>query len=83
MGGKSNENLQIENIKMYIIQVLERSKAGIDPNNDELSKIASNIEKMDHHDLVRTDQILTRKINKNENEYQWGSIVMNCKWKKI
>ena len=83
MGGKSNEKLQTSDIKEYIMQLLEKSKKDIDPSNEELSKILSNIEKMDHHDMVRTDQILTRKVNKNETEFQWGSIIMNCKWKKL
>ena len=83
MGGKSNENLKMKDIKKYIMQMLEKSKAGTDPSNVEMSKIASNVEKMDHHDLVRVDQILTRKVNKDETEYQWGSIIMNCKWKKL
>ena len=61
--------------------MLKRSKEGKDPNWEEWSVIASNIEKMDHHDFVRTDQLLTRKANKKETNYQWGSIVMNCKWK--
>ena len=83
MGGKSNEKLRIDNIKEYIMQLLKKSKEGIDPSNEDLSKIISNIEKMDHHDMVRTDQILTRKVNKTETEFQWGSIIMNCKWKKL
>ena len=62
---------------------LEKSKTGKDPSVEELAIILSNIDQMDHHDFVRTDQILTRKQNKNETEYQWGSIIMNCKWKNF
>ena len=65
------------------MEQLKRSKEGIDPTKKEMSIMLSNISKMDHHDLVRTDQILTRKQNKNEKEYQWGSVVMNCKWKML
>ena len=81
MGAESNEKLTLQDVKTYIMQLLEKSKKGTDPSNEEMSMIISNIEKMDHHDLVRVDQILTRKMNKNEIDYQWGSIVMNCKWK--
>ena len=81
MGGKSNEKLNVQNVKTFIMQLLKKSKSGMDPSNEEMSKMASNIEKMDHHDLVRVDQILTRKANKEETEYQWGSLIMNCKWK--
>ena len=81
MGGKSNEKLGVQNVKTFIMQLLKKSKSGMDPSNEEMSKMASNIEKMDHHDLVRVDQILTRKANKEETEYQWGSLIMNCKWK--
>ena len=83
MGGESNKKLQIENIKKYIMEMLKRSKEGTDPTKEELSVILSNIDGMDHHDHVRTDQILTRKMNKTDNEYQWGSVIMNCKWKMI
>ena len=83
LGGKSNKKLHVKDIKTYIMQLLKKSKEGKDPSNEEMSKIISNIEKMDHHDLVRTDQILTRKVNNDENEYQWGSLVMNCKWKRV
>ena len=45
--------------------------------------VRSNIEKCDHHDLVRIDQILTRNKNEksDDEEFQWGSVVMNCKWR--
>ena len=65
------------------MDLLENSKKGIDPQVEELSCILSNINELDHHDLVRTDQILTRRQNKTEQEYQWGSIIMNCKWKML
>ena len=65
------------------MELLEKSKKEIDPSTEELENILSNIERMDHHDLVRTDQILTRMQNKQEKEVQWGSVIMNCKWKII
>ena len=65
------------------MDTLRKSKSGEDPSIDELTIILSNIDQMDHHDFVRTDQILTRKQNKNETEFQWGSVIMNCKWKNI
>ena len=83
MGCKSNEKVLKINVKKYIMELLERSKAGEDPKTDELETVLSNIEEMDHHDFVRTDQILTRMQNKMEKEAQWGSVIMNCKWKML
>ena len=83
MGGKCNEKMKMENIKTYIMKILEKSKKGEDPSINELTNIRSNINQMDHHDFVRTDQILTIKANKTEDAYQWGSVIMNCKWKQI
>ena len=83
MGYESNAKYKSNNIKEMIIAMLARSKKGTDPEWSELTTIRSNLDKMDHHDYVRIDQILTRKANKKESEYQWGSIVMNCKWKTL
>ena len=83
MGGSSNEKHQMQDIKMYIMQILKESKDKENPSEENLSVILSNIDQMDHHDFVRTDQIITRMWNKDENEYQWGSAVLNCKWKKL
>lgn len=63
--------------------LLKKSKTEENPKIDELGNILSNIEGMDHHDFVRTDQILTRMQNKKEKEIQWGSVIMNCKWKML
>ena len=65
------------------MEILDASKKGKEPKWEEMSKILSNIETMDHHDLVRTDQIMTRQANKKETVQQWGSIVMNCKWNTL
>ena len=81
MGCVSSCNQVTKDVKKYIMDLLEKSKKGIDPRVDELNVILSNIDKLDHHDFVRTDQILTRRQNKLEQEYQWGSIITNCKWK--
>ena len=83
MGYESNEKHEVNDIKERIMKMLARSKQGTDPSWIEMSTVLSNLDKMDHHDYVRTDQLLTRKMNKNEDEYQWGSIIMNCKWKKL
>ena len=83
MGYERNEKHETSNIKKQIMEMLAKSKQGIDPSWTEMSIILSNLEKMDHHDFVRTDQLLTREANKKEKEYQWGSIVMNCKWKNL
>ena len=83
MGYESKENYKTSNIKKEIMELLAKSKLGTDPSWTEMSTILSNLNEMDHHDFVRTDQLLTRKANKKETEYQWGSIIMNCKWKKL
>ena len=75
-----NDDYKTNDIKTYIMKVLENSKKGIAPKWVEMSTILSNINEMDHHDFVRTDQILTKEANKKETVQQWGSIVMNCKW---
>ena len=51
------------------------------PETNDLNIIYSNLDKLDHHDCVRVDQILTIIANNRESEYQWGSICMNKKWK--
>ena len=83
MGYECNEKHVTTNIKAYIMEILDASKKGKEPKWEEMSKILSNIETMDHHDLVRTDQIMTRQANKKETVQQWGSIVMNCKWNTL
>ena len=79
--GVTNDEYGITNVKVYIMECLERSKKGIDPTREQLSIIRTNVEKGDHHDLVRIDQIITRMYNKRETEYQWGSIVLGLKMK--
>ena len=48
-----------------------------------MNNIFARIMTCDHHDLCRLDQILTRMQNDKEIEYEWGSIILNCKWGKI
>ena len=72
-----------KDIKSFIFKILEKYKKGTKPANADMSTILSNIDHLDHHDLVRTDQILTMQKNENETEYQWGSVVMNFRMKTI
>ena len=72
-----------KDIKSFIFKILEKYKKGTKPSNSDMSTIRSNIDHLDHHDLVRTDQILTMQKNENETEYQWGSVVMNFRMKTI
>ena len=82
-GYQYDEKLTGKPIKDIIRKVLNENKKGCGTDKKLMNIIRSNIEKCDHFDLVRIDQILTRDKNlKEENdEYQWGSVVMNCKWK--
>ena len=72
-----------EKVKQEIITVLQNVKTGIKPPSDQMSTIFANIEKCDHHDLCRIDQIITRMHNEECTDYQWGSIVLDCKWKAL
>ena len=81
MGYQKAENLKIDNIKTFITRVLTNSKKNEPVQDTDLNIILSNIDKCDHHDLVRTDNIITRIWNENNGEYQWGSVVQNLKWK--
>ena len=65
------------------MEILQNSKKGITPSMGDLCIIYNNIEKMDHFDFVRADQILTIIYNQRETEYQWASVCMNKKWKSI
>lgn len=80
-GYKKDEDHEVTNIKTYILKLLEKSKQGTDPNEREMMTVRANIEKGDHHDMIRVDQLLTRMANKGEEEYQWGSVVLGLKMK--
>ena len=81
MGHEKSNTLKIENIKSFIMGVLANHKKNVPIQNADLNTILSNIENCDHHDLVRIDNIITRIWNKNNGEYQWGSVVQDLKWK--
>ena len=78
-----NEDYKCNNIKMIINQVLEKSKKGTKLEQEDMVRIRTNLENCDHSDMVKIDQCLTREQNLSETEYQWGSLVMNAKWKMI
>ena len=82
MGHEKSENLGIKDIKALIIKVLSNNKKGELVQKVEFNTILSNIDKCDHHDLVRVDNIITRTWNETDREYQWGSVVQNLKWKQ-
>ena len=82
-GYQMDEKLKGKRIKEVIMKVLEENKRGYGTDKKLMNIVRSNIEKCDHHDLVRIDQILTRNKNEksDDEEFQWGSVVMNCKWR--
>ena len=82
MGHEKSKNLGIKDIKAFIIKVLSNNKKGELVQKVEFNTILSNIDKCDHHDLVRVDNIITRTWNETDREYQWGSVVQNLKWKQ-
>ena len=65
------------------MNILKKSKAGETVKFEEINEIFNNLEKLDHHDCVRVDQILTRIYNERETEFQWGSVCMNAKWETL
>ena len=75
----NNEN----DVKMKIMRMLEMTKKGQIPKIAELNTVYNNLEKLDHFDYVRVDQIITIMYNKKETEYQWASVCMNKKWKTL
>ena len=74
---ENNEN----KIKEIIKNILEKCKKGKLPNTSDLNIIYNSLKTTDHFDCVRIDQILTIIANRNETEFQWGSICLNKKWK--
>ena len=70
-------------IKNIIMESLERNKRGVRTTQKEMSIIRSNLAGCDHFDLVRVDNIITRIKNMDETEFQWGSIVLNKKWRVL
>ena len=82
MGYENSKNLEIKDIKAFVIKVLSNNKKGEMVQKVEFNTILSNIDKCDHHDLVRVDNIITRTWNETDKEYQWGSVVQNLKWKQ-
>ena len=82
MGYEKRKNLETENIKTFVMGVLTKNKKNKPVQDAEFITILNNIDKCDHHDLVRVDNIITRTWNERDNEYQWGSVVQNLKWKQ-
>ena len=72
-----------EKVKQDIIKLLKSTKLGTMPPFEQMCTIFINIDKCDHHDLCRIDQIMTILHNKNCTDYQWGSLTLDCKWKVL
>ena len=71
------------NIKNKIMKITENCKKSKLPNIHDLNIIYNNLEKLDHFDCVRVDQIITIMYNMKETEYQWASVCMHKKWKTL
>lgn len=65
------------------MEILQKCKKEELPSVEDLCIIYNNVDKMDHFDFVRADQIITIIYNQRETEYQWASVCMNKKWKII
>ena len=82
-GYEKLEYVDDSKVKEKIIEMLKMSKTEKIPPKSEMNKIFTKINECDHHDLCRLDQILTRIKNTGEDEIEWGSLILNCKWKKL
>ena len=80
-GYESKAEYKTTNIKSKIMGMLKNSKMGKTTSIEEMSIIRSNLADCDHFDLVRLDNLLARIKNQYEKDYQWGSVVLNKKWK--
>ena len=81
MGYEIKSESKTSNIKKEIQRVLENHKRGREISTADMNRVRSSLSDCDHHDLVRVDSIVTRIWNETDNEYQWGSVVKNLKWK--
>ena len=63
------------------MEVIGKAKKNVDISFETMCTITKNLDKCDHHDLCRLDLLLTMEANKLETEYQWGSIILELKWK--
>ena len=81
MGYESKSEYKTTNIKSKIMDMLKNNKQGNTTSIKEMSIIRTNLADCDHFDLVRVDNLLARIQNQYEEEYQWGSVVLNKKWK--
>ena len=81
MGYESKSEYKTTNIKSKIMDMLKNNKQGNTTSIKEMSIIRTNLADCDHFDLVRVDNLLARIKNQYEEEYQWGSVVLNKKWK--
>ena len=82
-GYSYDANAKCNNIKEKIEMMLRNSKNNIHPSKEEMVTVRSNLDKCDHSDMVKIDQCITREQNTHETDYQWGSVIMNAKWKTI
>ena len=81
MGYEHTNEAKSNDIKRDIQRVLENHKRGRGVSTADMTRVRSSLSSCDHHDLVRVDNIITRIRNESDNEYQWGSVVKNLKWK--
>ena len=74
-------NAKCNNIKEKIEVMLRNSKKDTHPSKEDMIIVRSNLDECDHNDMVKIDQCITREQNSHETDYQWGSVIMNAKWK--
>ena len=82
MGATKNEKHEKSNIKPFIMNVLKKNKCNDIIQTEDFNIVLTNLDKCDHHDLVRIDNIITRIQNEKDGEYSWGSVTQNLKWRK-
>jgi len=79
-GYEADDGKSTENIKKLLMETAEKAKKNIVITRDIMCTILRYLDSCDHHDLGRLDLILTCETNKNDNEFQWGSVILGLKW---
>ena len=74
-------NGEVEDYKNYVNEIKSKTRKGGTPTKEEIGKIMFNIDKGTHNDIVNIDAIITNLANRDLSEYNYGSLLMNCKWR--
>ena len=82
-GYEAKRGEQVVNVKKLLNDMVRKAKKNENVTKLEMCTVMRNLDKCDHHDLCRLDLVMTIETNRSEAEYQWGSVVLGCKWKIV